>query len=120
MNEQKKISLIDYLETIVRWRKYILRNVLVMLVVTSIICFLIPNVYTATTTILPPSTEQNTLMGLMAGGLASGLANMSGLSAVLPGLATPSDLYAAIMRSGNIKGKIISKYDLKRYLNRGP
>ncbi len=37
-----------------------------------------------------------------------------GLRTMLPGLATPSDLYAAILRSGNIKGKLVNKYNLKK------
>ena len=113
MKNQKTTSVIDYIETVFRWRKFIIRNVIVITLLSILVSFLITKKYTAKATILPPNPEQNMLLGIMAGGIGGGLSGVSSIGAFLPGLSTPSDLYAAIMRSGRIRGEIIRKYDLK-------
>ena len=107
-------SLIDYLEIIVKWRKSILRNVVALTIGAAIITLLLTSKYTATTTMLPPSQEQNMMFSLMSSGLPGGLSGIPGISSILPGLATPSDLYAAILKSGRIRSHIIKKHKLKR------
>lgn len=106
-------SLIAYLEIIVKWRKVILRNVVALTMGAAIITLLLTSKYTATTTMLPPSQEQNMMFSLMSSGLPGGLSSIPGISSILPGLATPSDLYAAILRSGRIRSHIIKKHKLK-------
>lgn len=113
MVSTKASSLIDYLEIMIKWRKVILRNVTIITIIAIVITLLIPNQYTAIATILPPSTEQNVMTSLLAGGLSMGLMGTSGLRTMLPGLATPSDLYAAILRSSYIRSKLVDKYNLK-------
>jgi tyrosine-protein kinase Etk/Wzc len=115
MKKMETASFIDYLEVIIKWRKFIVRNVIVITIIAVIVSLLLTKKYTATATMLPPSSEQNMMLSFMAGGgLPGGLSNIPGISSILPGLATPSDLYAAILRSGRIKSKIVKKFDLKR------
>ncbi|NOR17187.1 hypothetical protein GQ543_05700 [candidate division WOR-3 bacterium] len=113
MKKQKTASLIDYLEIIVKWRKFIVRNVLIVTIAAVIISFLLIQQFTATATMLPPSQEQNMMLSFMASGLPGGISNIPGISSILPGLASPSDLYSAILKSGRIRSKIVKKYDLK-------
>ena len=117
MKKQKTASLIDYLEIIVKWRKFIVRNVLIVTIAAVIISFLLIQQFTATATMLPPSQEQNMMLSFMASGLPGGISNIPGISSILPGLASPSDLYAAILKSGRIRSKIVKKYDLKKVFN---
>jgi tyrosine-protein kinase Etk/Wzc len=114
MKDRKKMSFIDYLEVIIKWRRPIIRNILIITVIAIIISLVLTPKFTATATILPPNPEQSAMLGLLAGALPGGLASISGMSSFLPGFATPSDLYAAIMKSGTIRGAIIQKYDLKK------
>lgn len=114
MKAEKTASLLDYIEIIVKWRKLIIRNVIIITIAAVIISLLLTKRYTATATILPPNPEQNAMLGLITGGIPTGLSSITGLGSLLPGLATPSDLYAAIMKSGRIKSTIIKKYDLKK------
>jgi tyrosine-protein kinase Etk/Wzc len=113
MKDRKKASYLDYLDIIIKWRRAIVRNIVIITVFAVIISLVLTPKYTATATILPPNPEQSAMLGLLAGALPGGLASISGMSSFLPGFATPSDLYAAILRSGSIKGEIIRKYDLK-------
>lgn len=54
------------------------------------------------------------MFGLMGASLAGNLGNFSGLAGMLPGATSVSDLFAAILESGTIVGKIMHKYDLKK------
>ncbi len=112
--KERKGNLLEYLEVVVRWRRVIVRNVFIVVLVSVIISLLLVQQFTATATILPPSSEQIAFMGLIVGGQPGGVAGIPGLRSVLPGLSTPSDLYAAIMRSGSIKGRIIKRFNLKQ------
>lgn len=114
MKEIKTSSLIDYFDIIIKWRKVIIRNIIIITIVVMLITFLLPNQYTATTTILPPSLEENAMLGIMASGVSTNLALLSRFGGMLPGLATPSDLYAAILRSGSIKSKLVDKFNLRK------
>ncbi|KPK62673.1 hypothetical protein AMJ83_10145 [candidate division WOR_3 bacterium SM23_42] len=110
--KRKKTSLIDYLEVIVAWRRFIIRNVIILTLAATLISFLLVKKYTATATMLPPSSEQNVMLSLLAGGLPGGMSSIPGIGAVLPGFTTPSDLYAAIMKSSRIRKEVIKKHDL--------
>lgn len=110
----KKTSLVDYLEVIIKWRKFILRNVFVVAIATAIISLLLTWKFTATATILPPNPEQEAMLGMISASIPGGLASLAGIGGVLPGVSTPSDLFAAIMKSGRVKNKIIKVYDLKK------
>jgi tyrosine-protein kinase Etk/Wzc len=76
----------------------------------AIASFLIPNQYTATTTILPP--QQNTSMG---GVLASAVGNMGGLAALAGGglgLKDPNDTYIGMLQSRVIEDKLVQQFNL--------
>ena len=114
MNDKKSISFLDYFEIIVKWRKFIIRNVAIVTVASLVISLLLIQQFTATALILPPSPEQEAMFGMLSLNIPSSLAGLSGIGGVLPGLTTPSDLFAVIMKSGRIKGEIVRKFDLKR------
>lgn len=113
MKKYALVSFLDILEIIVKWRKFIIRNVLIITIVAAIISLLLPLKYTATATILPPSPEQNAMLGMLSYSIPGGLSSLSSMGGVLSGLATPSDLFAAIMKSGRIRGTIIKRFNLQ-------
>ncbi len=110
----EKFDIIEYLKIVVRWRKFIIRNVILVTFLTIIVSLILTHEFRASTIILPPSPEQNAMMGLLSSSLTSSLADVAGISSMLPGFATPSDLFAAILQSGRIKSAIINKYNLKK------
>lgn len=110
----KKITITNYFTVAMKWRHFIVRNVFIVSVLAIIISLLLPNKYTATATMLPPNLEQQAMLGMLSGNIPTGLAGLASMGGLLPGVSTPSDLFAAIMESKRIKGEIIEKYNLKK------
>jgi tyrosine-protein kinase Etk/Wzc len=112
----KKMTVTDHFTVVMKWRYFVARNVIIVTILTIVISLLLPNKFTATATILPPNPEQEAMFGfipgLTPGGLSAGFSSM--LTGVVPGVTTPSDLYATIMTSSRIKREIIKKYNLKK------
>jgi tyrosine-protein kinase Etk/Wzc len=113
MKSKRKSSLFEYLAIIFKWRKNFILTFFSIISLAVIISLLTVVRYTATTTILPPSSQQNDLLGLMGASIASNMGGFSGLAGMLPGATTTSDLFAAILQSASIKGKVIEKLNLK-------
>lgn len=99
---------------IMRWRKFIIRNVIIVTLLAAIISLVLPHKFKSTATILPPTSEQSGMLGFLTMNLPGDIAGLSRFMGGLPGLSSPSDLYAAIMQSSRIKNTIIRKYDLKK------
>jgi uncharacterized protein involved in exopolysaccharide biosynthesis len=112
--KERNSSLIYYLSIIFKWRRFIIKTFLAITLSAAVISLLLPSKYTATATILPPSSQQESIFGLMGASLAGNLGDLSGLAGMLPGATSVSDLFAAILESGTIVGKIMHKYDLKK------
>lgn len=104
----------EYLKIIFRWRKFVIQNVIFITLFSVVLSLIITHKYTATTTILPPSSETESMLGLLSGGVLSSLSNISQVAGRLPGLTSPSDLYAAILKSGTIKSALINRFNLKK------
>ncbi len=113
MKIDKKAKFVDYLSIIVEKRYFIIKTVVSVTITAMIISLLIRPKYTATANVLPPNIQQETMFSLLQGGIGSNLGGLSSLGGILPGASTPSDLFAAILKSGTISSKIIYKYDLK-------
>ncbi|HEC79092.1 MAG TPA: hypothetical protein ENI34_08140 [candidate division WOR-3 bacterium] len=110
----KNDTFIEYFKVVINQRKSVLRNTIIITIIAIIVSFLLTPQFTATATILPPGTEQTTSLDLTVGGLSTGNAGIPALSSILPGLATPSDLYTAIMKSGKVRSRIIKQFNLKQ------
>jgi tyrosine-protein kinase Etk/Wzc len=103
-----------FFELIIKWRRLLLTNAIIATVLTLIILRFMSNWYTASISILPPS-EDNGALGLLSGMLPSGIGSLLGGSGVsLPGMSTPSDLYAAILKSRIVCDEVIKRHDLKK------
>jgi tyrosine-protein kinase Etk/Wzc len=120
MNEQiDKISddanfILKFTGLVLRWRRLLLVNSIVAAVLTlALMLLFFPNWFTATTSIMPPEKNVGSL-GLATGMLPSGLTSLlSGSGLALPGLASPSDLYASILRSRTVCMAVIDEHNLK-------
>ncbi|MEO0095779.1 MAG: GNVR domain-containing protein [candidate division WOR-3 bacterium] len=113
MEEKTPKPFYKHLITIIKWRNFIIKSFLIACGAAIIISFLIPPKYTATASIMPPNLEQDALFGLLGLNVSSTLSKISQLGGI-PGMSTPSDLYAAIMKSDRIKGEIINRFNLKK------
>jgi tyrosine-protein kinase Etk/Wzc len=102
-----------FMSFILKWRRLLIVNTLIAAILTMVVTLFMPKWYTAKTTILPP--EKDNGLGLGASMLPSGIgALLGGGGMSLPGLSTPSDLYASILKSRLVCMAVIEKYDLKK------
>ncbi len=105
--DDDEINLFDLLIVLAKHKLMVLGFPLVAGVWSIISSLMLPNIYTATTKILPPQQAQS--------GAASMLAQLGGLAGAAGGLAgikNPSDLYIGMMKSRTVADNIIQRFDL--------
>ncbi len=111
-------STLDALVRLLRWRRFILINTLVVAAAAVVISLLLPKWYRAKVSVLPPKEETISLGGLVGLGSELGVAGraMAALSTShnLPIWATPSDYLAGILRSRHLREAVIAEHDLTR------
>ena len=111
MNDQSTSNLWLFLEMIARRRGLIFTLVFLATVAAVVIALLLPKWYTATALLLPPPDDS----------VRSGLADLTEINLYTggvraPGLVTPNDVYARMLRSRRIADKIIERFNLsERY-----
>lgn len=99
----------DVLIILAKNKKIIIFFPLVALVVAIIITLLLPNIYKASVTLLPPQQAQSATSALL-----SQLGGVAGAAAGVAGLKNPNDLYVGMLKSRTIANSLIAKYDLKK------
>ncbi len=106
--EKFKLSGIETFAILVKWRKLIIANFILFSLIAAVISSLLPKWYSSTCSLLPP--EQQSMGGL---DLSSLLGEMPLNIPSLQGLAGPSDVYVAILRSRNVREGVIAELNLK-------
>lgn len=110
-NELDKTDTLGFLEILIiiaKYKKKILGFTLVMALLAAIVSFILPNVYQASTKLLPPQQSQSG-----AAALLSQLGGIAGAAAGVAGIKNPADLYIGMLKSRTVSDKIISRFDLK-------
>lgn len=92
-----------------RSRRKILAVTVGVAVITAVIVLLVPNMYTARTSILPPEQNQSA-----ANVLVGQIGLLSGLSGADLGLKNPSDIFIAILNSRSVQDALIDQFNLRR------
>ena len=108
--EEREFNLWRLLEIIARRMKFIVVFVVTVAIVSVIVSLLLPKWYKASALILPPKEDT---MRLGTNGVEDMVSLTAGL--VLPGRATPSDIYARILKSRNMFERVIEANKLKDY-----
>lgn len=116
--EEKKAEFSDYLYVLYKWRKFIIINLLIVGIITTVIAFLIPKEYKATATIMiPPDNQMGGLGGLtslLGGGKSkSSIASMG--SKMLGISNTSEDVLLGILNSRTALTEVINKFSLMNY-----
>ena len=106
----EKADLIELLLVLARNKKRILQITLAVAMVAAIVMLLLPNMYTATATILPPKQNPSSVSSLM-GQLGSivGLGEAADL-----GLTNPADVFVAMLKSRTTEDRLIDRFDLRK------
>jgi uncharacterized protein involved in exopolysaccharide biosynthesis len=113
-HHEDEINLLDYWRVVVK-RKWLLGTIVVgAFVISLIVSFLLPKIYAATTSILPPQQEGSSSFGAgLAGKLPEGLINLAG---GLGTMKSPADVWVGILKSQTIKEATIDRFNLMSIL----
>ncbi len=111
----EKHTLSDYLYILFKWKKFLIINISVIIIISTVISFLIPITYRASATVMIPPNEQ--MSGL------SGLSNLLGSKSSLVSLGarafgvsnTSEDVLLGIINSRMALTGIIKKFHLMKY-----
>ncbi len=106
--DEEEISLLDLLIVLVKHKNLILGLPFVAAILAAIYSLTLPNIYTATTKILPPQQSQSAASAMLAQ-----LGNVAGLVGGAAGLKNPNDLYVGMLKSRTVADNLIQRFDLK-------
>ena len=106
--------LVKYLSVILKWRRLIFWNTLILTVVAAGISFILPQRFTAVAQILPPSDETDIfgLTSLLGGGASSGLGR---LRTGMLGGSMASDLMVGILESRTVVENVAERCSIATY-----
>lgn len=102
------INLLDYLEVIAKNWRMIVKTTVVAAVLSVGYSLCLPNIYSATTLILPPQQDSSGMMGMLLGSAGG----MGGMAADLLGKGTSADMYVGILNSNAMSDMIIDRFKL--------
>lgn len=102
-------NVIHMMIVMARHKKLIMGVTLAMAVIATGISLLLPNVYKASTKLLPPQQAQSGAAALLSqlGGAGSAVAGAAGLK-------NPNDTYVGILKSRTVADKLIAQFNLQK------
>jgi uncharacterized protein involved in exopolysaccharide biosynthesis len=107
---EQEAHLLDLLIILSMRRRFILWFTVGAAILTTIIVFLVPNKYTATTIVLPPTQNSSMSSALLSQLAGSGsLASLAGASL---GVRNPTDMYVSLFRSRTVEDDLIDQFKL--------
>ncbi|MEO0080885.1 MAG: Wzz/FepE/Etk N-terminal domain-containing protein [candidate division WOR-3 bacterium] len=102
--------LLQYLRVVIKWRRLIFYNTLVMTVLAVVISFILPQRFTAVAQLLPPPEDDMLGMSSILGSSGFGTSRLSRLRlGSMLGGSTPSDLMVGIMGSRSVMQKVVER-----------
>ncbi len=104
----------DYLYILYKWKKFLIINLSIILIITTVVAFLLPKEYKSTATIMIPPNEEMGLGGL--GSLLGGKSSLAALGAKAFGVSnTSEDVLLGIINSRMALSWVIHKFNLMKY-----
>jgi uncharacterized protein involved in exopolysaccharide biosynthesis len=106
-----EVSLLDLLIVLAKHKRVVLGLPAIVATVAAIISFLLPNIYTGTTRILPPQQSASAASALLnqLGGVLGGFGGIAGGTL---GVRNPNDLYVGMLKSRTVADNLISRFAL--------
>ena len=106
-HDDDEVSLLDLAIILAKHKKLIIGLPLIIGVMAAGISLSLPNIFTASTKILPPQQNQSAAAGMLAQ-----LGGLGGFTAGAIGIKNPSDLYIGMLKSRTVADGIIQRFDL--------
>ena len=105
---------VKHLRVLWQARKFLVRASVFGLLVSTLIAFVIPKSYTATTRLMPPDSQSTSgiaMMAALAGKAGPGLGSVAG---DLLGLKSSGALFVGVLRSRSAEEKLVEDFDLRK------
>jgi capsule polysaccharide export protein KpsE/RkpR len=83
-------------------------------VASALLAFLIPRSYISTTQLMPPDTQSNSSLAMMASMAAKGAGGLGSMAADLLGLNNTGALFVGILRSDTAQVRLVEQFNLKK------
>lgn len=106
------MSFVDRCLVFLRWKMLIAVTTAAFAALSVVLALLLPKSYQSTASIFPPEEESFSLSTLSS--LVSATTLGGGSQSSLPIWATPSDVYAAVLRSRTVREEVVRRHDLTR------
>jgi uncharacterized protein involved in exopolysaccharide biosynthesis len=103
-----EINLLDLLIVLLKRKRLILGITFISAFITAIVSLIMPPVYRAETSLLPPQPSSSMALQALSQ-LAGGAA---GIGTEVLGIKHPADLYAGILKSNTVLDRIIDRFKL--------
>lgn len=105
----QEIEVIDLALVLAKNKKLVIGIPLIVMVGTLVVSLILPEIFRASTKLLPPQQSQSG-----AAALLSQLGGIAGAAAGATGMKSQSDVYVGILKSRTIADRLIEKFDLKK------
>lgn len=112
-----EVSLLDLLIVLAKHKRLVLGLPLAAGILAAIVSLLLPNIYTATTRILPPQQSASAASALL-NQLGGALGGLGGLAGGALGVRSPNDLYIGMLKSRTVADNLIARFDLNKVYQR--
>ena len=109
LDRNREIDLIDVLIILAKSKVMILIWTLAAVLMTAISVVFLPNMYTATTTILPPQQSQSALTAMLGQLTSIAKLNDSDLD-----FSNPADLFIGMFNSHTVEDRLVDRFDLRK------
>ena len=114
MEAKKNPQFSDYLYILYKWKKFLIVNLLFIIILATVISFLIPKQYKATATIMIPPESQSAFGGLSS--LFGDKSSIASVGSTLFGASnTSEDVLLGLLNSRSALTDVINKFDLMDY-----
>jgi tyrosine-protein kinase Etk/Wzc len=106
---EDELGVFDILIVLAKHKKMIIGTTFGAAVLAAGVSLILPNVYQATTKLLPPQQNQSSALAVL-----SQLGGMAGAAAGAAGLKNPNDLYIGMLKSRTVADRLVAQFDLKK------
>jgi len=111
---ETEIDLLDLLIVVAQRKRFVFKVTSIAAVVGVIAVLLLPNRYTANTSILPPQQSQSSAAMLLSQLAGSGIGSLASLAGKDLGLKNPNDLYIGMLKSRKVEDGLIEQFELQK------
>lgn len=98
------LSFLGLMIVLAKHKKFVILMPLIVAFISGAISFVLPNVYKASTTLLPPQQPQS--------GTAALLSQLGGVAGGVTGIKNPNDLYIGMLKSRTVADRLVAHYNL--------